>query len=328
MRIVFMGTPSFAVPTLRRLLEDGHEIVAVVTQPDRAAGRGRRLMASPVKELAIAHGLRVLQPERVRAAPFVEELRALAPEVVVVAAFGQILPRAILEIPPLGCLNVHASLLPRHRGAAPIAAAILAGDDVTGVTIMLMDTGLDTGAMLARVEERILPSDTTGSLSERLALVGARLLGETLPRWAAKKVVPQAQDDSLATYAPQLRKEDGELRWSEPAHRLWLRARAMDPWPGAYTTWQGSRLRVFSCLPLCRPGTERQPGEVIGADVAEIRPFVQHAELLPSRGRVLCVATGDGELALLSVQGEGGKRMSAEDYLRGHRQIVGSVLGT
>ena len=236
MRVVFMGTPEFAVPTLTKLVES-HHVVGVVTQPDRRAGRGRKLRVSPVKESALAHGLAVLQPESLRKdRETADRLRDLQPDAIVIAAFGQILPAEVLAIPPHGCLNVHASLLPRHRGAAPIAAAILAGDEQTGVTIMLMDEGVDTGPILAQVQTPTGPEDTTLSLGERLAQLGADLLVSTLFQWAAGELEPAPQDESLATYSRLVRKADGRADWRLSAAELARRARAYYPWPGLHTT--------------------------------------------------------------------------------------------
>ncbi|MFW6164513.1 MAG: methionyl-tRNA formyltransferase [Planctomycetota bacterium] len=236
-RIVFMGTPDFAVPSLTAL-HDAHHVVGVVTQPDRPAGRGRDLHQSAVKRAAVERGLPVFQPPSLRTPEAVARLAEWKPEVIVVAAFGQILTEEVLELPPYGCLNVHASLLPRWRGAAPVAAAILAGDEVTGVTIMKMDAGLDTGPILAQRREPIRADDTRTALTQRLSLLGAELLAETLPAYLAGELVPQPQDDE-ATLAERLRKADGRLDWSRPALVLDRKIRAFTPWPGTFTFWQG-----------------------------------------------------------------------------------------
>jgi len=327
MRLVFMGTPDFAVPTLERLIADGHDISLVVTQPDRPAGRGRRPVAPPVKEVAVAHGLATLQPRRLRDEAALQALAAAAPEAIVVAAFGQILPPPVLALPPLGCLNVHASLLPRWRGAAPVAAAILAGDPRSGVTIMQMEAGLDTGPILAQAEEVIRPTDSTGSLTRRLAALGADLLARTLPRWAKGEVAARPQDDSLATYAPQLKKEDGRLDWQSPALDLWRRCRAFSPWPGAFTRWQGRLLKVLEAVPLARGTDALAPGRVGLLAAGEARARSAYAELLPPSGRVLVVGAGDGALALLHVQLEGGRPVTGDEFVRGHREVVGGSLG-
>ena len=233
MILVFIGTPQFAVPSLQSLAEAGHDIATVITQPDRPAGRGRALRPPPVKQAALALGLPVLQPPTLRDPEVLERLRALAPEAIVAVAYGQLLRPELLEVPPKGVLNVHPSLLPRWRGASPIAGAILGGDEETGVTIMLMDAGMDTGPILSQRRHPVSSHDTTGSLTEALATIGADLLADTLPRWLAGDIEAQPQDDSLATVTSLVRKEDGALDWTLPAHRLWLRVRAYNPWPGA-----------------------------------------------------------------------------------------------
>ncbi|MGQ9682613.1 MAG: methionyl-tRNA formyltransferase [Anaerolineae bacterium] len=306
-RIVFMGTPEFAVPSLRALHER-YEVTLVVTQPDRAAGRGRTLAAPAVKVAARDLGLPVYQPDSLRSPQALERLRAAEPEAIVVAAYGEILRQNVLSLPPKGCVNVHASLLPRHRGAAPIAAAILAGDAVTGITIMLMDEGMDTGPILAQAEEAIRPDDTTGSLTPRLAALGARLLQETLPRWLASEIVPQTQDSRRATYAPQVRKEDGRIDWTDPAEAIARQVRAFDPWPGAFTFWQGRRLRIVQAE--AQPGWcgRQEPGTT-----------------LELNGR-LGVATGEGALILNALQIEGKRCVDCAAFLRGQPGFVGAVL--
>ena len=309
-RIVFMGTPDFAVPSLQALARD-HQVVGVVTQPDRPAGRGRRLVAPPVKEAAGALGLEVIQPPTLRRPEAVERLVAWRPDLVVVAAFGQILRPEVLAIPPHGCLNVHASLLPRYRGAAPIPAAILAGDERTGVTIMRMDEGLDTGPMLAQADWPIRPDDTTGSLTADLARLGASLLVEALPGWLEGRIAPRPQDDSQATYCRTLQKEDGLLDWALTASHLDRQVRACDPWPGAYTAWAGQRLKILRARPLPgRPGPGGAgPGRVV--------------DLAPGTG----VVTGEGVLELLEVQLAGKSAMDVHAFAQGRRDFVGSTLG-
>lgn len=309
-RIVFMGTPDFAVPSLQALARD-HQVVGVVTQPDRPAGRGRRLVAPPVKEAAGALGLEVVQPPTLRRPEAVERLVAWRPDLVVVAAFGQILRPEVLAIPPHGCLNVHASLLPRYRGAAPIPAAILAGDERTGVTIMRMDEGLDTGPMLAQADWPIGPDDTTGSLAADLARLGASLLVEALPGWLEGRIAPRPQDDSQATYCRTLQKEDGLLDWALTASHLDRQVRACDPWPGAYTAWAGQRLKILRARPLPgRPGPGGAgPGRVV--------------DLAPGTG----VVTGEGVLELLQVQLAGKSAMDVHAFAQGRRDFAGSTLG-
>ncbi len=310
-RVIFMGTPDFAVPSLAALIEAKYEVVAVVTQPDAPAGRGRQLKPSPVKMLALQHGLNVMQPASLKPPEVVEALRALEPDVIVVAAFGQILRRDVLDLPKHHCLNVHASLLPRWRGASPISAAIAAGDAITGITIMLMEVGLDSGPILAQREEPIRPDDTTGTLGERLARIGASLLAETLPKWLAGEIVPRPQDESLVTLAGRLKKEDGRLDWSRDAAALERHVRAMSPWPSAFTMWRGRQLKVLR------------------AELAAL----EHKNKLPN-GAVLVnrnhvyVQCGDGmALRLVEVQLEGKRAMDADAFARGHPDLAGSILG-
>lgn len=308
-RIVFMGTPSFAVPSLEKLTEH-YEITAVVTQPDRPAGRKRRLTPPPVKKAALARGLPVWQPPTLRAPEALARLRALAPDLIVVVAFGQILPADVLAVPPHGCLNVHGSLLPKYRGAAPLPAAILAGETETGVTLMRMDEGLDTGPIIAQAACPIAPDDTTATLGERLARLGTDLLLETLPAWLAGEITPQSQDDSQASYCRIIAKSDGRLDWQLPAEALARRVRAYFFWPTAFTAWQGKPLKVLRAAPLPDWRGERQLGEVIVID--------------DGAG----VVTGKGVLRLLKVQLAGKRAMPIEEFLRGRRGFVGSVLST
>jgi methionyl-tRNA formyltransferase len=305
--VVFMGTPEFAVPSLRALVRSATQTVAgVVTQPDRPAGRGRQVVASAVKRFALEAGLPVIQPHTLREPEAVEQLKAWAPDVIVVCAFGQILKPAVLDLPLHGCVNVHASLLPRHRGAAPIPAAILAGEGETGITIMRMDAGLDTGPLLGQRAEPIRPEDTALTLGRRLAQLGATLLLEVLPDYLAGKVTPQAQDHTLATYAPQLKKEDGHLDCLRAAAELERRVRAFNPWPGAFALWQGQPLKILRATATAAAAGE--PGQVSQAD----------------RGPV--VACGSGGLLLLEIQPAGKKPMSATDFTRGARGFIGARL--
>lgn len=307
-RVVFMGTPEFAVPTLRAL-DEYHQVVGVVTQPDRPAGRGRKLMPSPTKEVALERGLDILQPRSLRSPEAMQCLTDWRPDVIVVAAFGQILRPEVLALPPHGCLNVHASLLPHYRGAAPIPAAILAGDDKTGVTIMLMDPGMDTGPILDQAEAPISREDTTASLTEKLAHMGAALLLETIAGWLQGRTTPQAQNDALATYCRPLQKVDGRLDWRRSANYLDRQVRASDPWPGAYTTWQGQRLKVLRVRPR-RDGPESdEPGLVISLDGGA------------------GVVTGEGLLELLAVQLAGKRATEIEPFLRGQKEFIGGTLG-
>jgi methionyl-tRNA formyltransferase len=297
-RTVFMGSPEFSLPILR-LLAESYPVTGVVTQPDRPAGRGRALTPPPVKALAEELGLPVIQPARLKEPAAMEQLAAWQPDLIVVAAFGQILRPAVLDLPRYGCINVHASLLPRWRGAAPIQAAILEGDEQTGVTIMRMDPGVDTGPLLSQRSIPIHSDDTAGSLSQRLAGLGAQLLVETLPGYLSGERGPQPQDDSQATYAPMLKKEDGRLDFSQPADRLALRVRAFNPWPGAYTIWQEQPLKVHQASRLDKPSPG--PGRTV------------------VHGGQPAVGTSDGLLVLEEVQPAGKRPMPGTVFLNGAR---------
>ncbi len=299
-RTVFMGSPEFAVPSLR-LLAEKYPVVGVVTQPDRPAGRGRVLTPPPIKLLAEELNLPVIQPERLRRPEAMQALRDWAPELIVVAAFGQILRPDVLDLPHYGCINVHGSLLPRWRGAAPIHAALLHGDQQTGITIMRMDPGVDTGPMLSQGSLPILADDTSGSLIPRMAELGARLLLETLPGYLSGEIKPQPQDESLATYAPMLKKEDGLLDFSRPAQELANKVRAFNPWPGASMLWQGEPLKI-------QRAAARQAG------TAGVSP----GEACISQG-LPAVGTTDGLLVLIEVQPAGKKSMPGKVFLQGAR---------
>jgi len=309
-RIVFMGTPAFAVPALRELAHNpAYEITLVITQPDRPAGRGRQMKPSAVKEAALELGLPIWQPESVNQPQVVAQLVGLAPEIIVVAAFGQLLRSPVLELPPHGCLNLHASLLPRYRGAAPIPAAILNGDAITGVTLMLMDAGLDTGPIIAQAQEPIHPDDTTSTLTSRLAELAARLLKEALPLWLRNELPAVPQEQAEATYCRPLKPADGHLNWNAPAVVIDRQVRAYQPWPGAYTDWSGRQLKILAGRPL--PGWRGQaaPGTVLK---------------LPEG---FAVATGEGAFLLTEIQLAGKRVMPVEAFVRGQRGFVGAVLG-
>ncbi len=310
MRILFMGTPEFAVAPLEHLVREQFEVVAVYTQPDKPSGRGRALLPSPVKRAALALGLEVVQPASLKEAGVVAQIADFHPEVIVVAAFGQILPQAVLDIPRYGCINVHPSLLPKFRGASPVAAAILAGEEVTGVSLMLMDRGLDTGPILAQEKVAISAQDTTGSLTAKLSQVAARLLLEVLPRWTRGEITPQPQSEAEASYCAPLRKEEGEIDWHQPAVDLWRRVRAFQPWPGAYTRWRGKRLELIEAVPL-----PAQEPLAVGQVVA-----------LEQGGAAFGIGTGEGILGVVKVQLEGKRAMSAAEFLRGQRGFIGVVL--
>ncbi|MFH1020948.1 MAG: methionyl-tRNA formyltransferase [Pseudomonadota bacterium] len=294
-----MGTPEFAVPSLQALLDHGEEVAAVVCQPDKPKGRGRKLSPPPVKELALAAGLPVLQPAKVRTREFLAELRSYTPDLMVVTAYGRILTGPVLSLPPLGTINVHGSLLPRYRGAAPVQWAVLNGDPETGITIMQMDEGMDTGDILLPGRLAIEPDDTAGTLAVKMAQLGGRLLIEALERLKAGNLPPQKQDDSLATPAPPLSKELSEIDWRRQAQEISCQIRGLDPWPMAHTTLDGKWLRLFA--PQVSAGTVREaPGTLCRAGKAG-----------------LVVATGKDYLRLGEVQLEGSKRMSADAFLRG-----------
>jgi methionyl-tRNA formyltransferase len=310
LRIIFMGSPQFAVPSLEQLILNQYQVVAVYTQPDRPAGRGRVLVSPPVKEAAMRLGLPVVQPASLKSAEAVTQLADFHPDVIVVAAFGQILPQSVLDIPAYGCINIHPSLLPKLRGASPVAGAILSGDEFTGVSIMLLDAGMDTGPVLARAMVPIFPQDNTGSLTERLSLLAAPLLQEVLVGWWRREIAPQPQNEAEATYSTQITKDEGEIDWHLAAVDIWRRVRAFNPWPGCFTKWRGKQLRIIEAEPL--PG-----GGATGAG---------RVVALSGHEPVPGVGTGDGVLGLLQVQLEGKRAMSAADFLRGQRDFIGVVL--
>ena len=304
--IVFMGTPDFAVPVLRALIEQ-HRVLSVITQPDRPAGRKRQLQQSPVKQVALEHGIPVFQPEKIRRPEAIEELKQWQPDVYVVAAFGQILPQTVLDIPPHGSLNVHASLLPRWRGAAPIQAAIRTGDKETGITIMKMDAGLDTGPILTQRALRIMPDETGQSLHDRLAAIGADLLVATLPGYLDGTIKPQPQNDSRATYAPTLKKEEGQIDWTQDAAAIERQIRAYTPWPGTFTTWQDKQLKILSAA---TGSGSAQPGTVTATENGEV-----------------AIGTGDGLLYPHQVQLAGRSATTIAEFVNGHPALINSRLG-
>ena len=305
-----MGTPEFAVPSLERLILNQYQVVAVYTQPDKPAGRGRSPASPPLKRAALTWTLPVMQPVGLKRAEVVAQLAGLHPDVIVVAAYGQILPQSVLDIPSYGCINIHPSLLPRFRGASPVAAAILAGDEFTGVSIMRMDTGLDTGPILSRAQISISPQDTTGSLTTKLSLIAAQLLLEVLPCWSGGELTPQPQNEAEATYSSPISKDEGEIDWHLPAIDIWRRVRAFHPWPGCYTKWQGKQLKIIETVPL--------PGEA-SFEAGRVAA-------LSKEGVAFGVHTGDGILGVLKVQLEGKRAMSAAEFLRGQRQLIGAIL--
>ncbi len=310
MRLVFMGTPDFASASLEALLRSNDSVVGIVTQPDRPKGRGQTLTPSPVKLLAQQVQIPLLQPLKMKDPEFLHALAGWKPDMIAVAAFGRILPPVILTLPPLGCINVHGSLLPKYRGAAPIQWAIINGETETGITTMLMDEGMDTGAILLQEAIPITTHETSGTLAPRLAELGGKLLVETITRLKAGTLVPQPQDTSRATLAPLLKKEDGAIDWTLPAMALANRVRGLSPWPGAYTTVAGSdSWRIWRALAL--PGPVTTPPGVIVAITRE----------------AIHVATGDGVLAVMELQPANNRRMAVSQYLAGHPIAVGLQLG-
>ena len=310
MRLVFLGTPAFAVPTLERVVEAGHQVAAVVTQPDRPSGRGQNPAPPPVKDAAVRLGLPVYQPERVRRPDAVEFLGSLGAEAMVVVGYGQLLPQTIIDLAPLGIVNVHASLLPKYRGAGPVQWAIVNGETVTGVTTMRIDAGLDTGDMLLKAETGIGPQENAVELGRRLAVLGADLLVQTLAGLAAGSIVPERQNPAEATYAPLLKKEDGRIDWSRPAQAIHNRVRGLQPWPGAYTTFRGQTLHIWRSRMW--GGAVPSPPPPC-ATVMRVKPLV--------------VACGTGALELLELQIEGRKRLPAADFANGRRLTENEVLG-
>jgi methionyl-tRNA formyltransferase len=308
-RVVFMGTPQFSVPSLRTLIET-QEVVGVVTQPDRPAGRGRQLKPSPVKVVAESAGIPIYQPRSLRSEEAAVPLHEWQPDVIVVAAFGQILRPHVLELPPEGCVNVHASLLPRWRGASPIQHAILAGDEQTGITLMQMDKGMDTGAIYVQEVTPISADDTSTTLHDRLAELGAQMLRSFLDDIVNGRLQAQPQDENLATYAPMIKKEAGQIAWQESAAAIDRRIRAMTPWPGAFTEWDGQYLKILAARPQPDRSLGVQPGTVALVD----------GELL--------VQTGEGALALDQVQPAGKKAQDAGAFVRGRPQFAGALLGS
>jgi methionyl-tRNA formyltransferase len=323
MRIVFMGTPEFALPSLRRLADDGYDIVGVYTRADQPAGRGRTLTPPPVKTAALELGLPVFQPTGLRQPEAVEELASLRPDVIVVCAFGQILRQPVLDIPPKRVVNVHPSLLPRHRGATPIQAAILAGDEETGVSIMLMDAGMDTGPVLRQRSLAISPGDSGGSLGERLSRLAADLLGETLPLWLAGEIEPQPQDEARATYSSLIQKEDSAIDWTRPAVDIWRQVRAMNPWPGAATTLDSEALHIWEAWPLPGEAGAGEPGTVLSLSTAQREKMPPEAQQ-----EALAVQTGEGLLVVLRLQRAGRRTLPAAEFVRGQRNLFGRRLGS
>ncbi len=310
MRLIFMGTPSIALPVLNGLVGE-HEIMALYTQPDTFAGRGRQPVESPIKQRAAELGLPVEQPLNFRDAATISKLRDLQPEVIVVVAYGKILPKLVLEVPPAGCINVHFSLLPYHRGASPLAGAILASNLFTGVSIMLMDRGLDTGPVLSQCQVPLFDHDTAESLGRRLSVIAANILPEVLSSWSNREIQPRTQDNSRATYSGIVSKEDGRIDWHEPADCLWRKSRAYYPWPGIFTSWQGKTLKLTKVVPL-----DYQFDGNVGTVV----------ELKDNKVFKAGIITGKGTLEIATMQIEGKKAISSSEFIRGRQDFIGSIL--
>ena len=310
LRILFMGTPAFALPTLARLIDGEDELIGVVTRIDKPKGRGKRLTEPPVKALAREHGIPVLQPTKLKVAEFQDRLRSMNLDFIVVVAYGKILPKEVLLIPKRGCVNVHASLLPRYRGAAPINWAIARGETVTGITTMRMDEGMDTGDILLTRDVAIGDETTAGELHDTLTEVGAELLMDTIRGLKAGRITPRPQDHDRATYAPMLKKEHGEIDWARPAREIRNHIRGMTPWPGTYTFHGDALLKVWQASVVPKDDRQGDPGEVIALGEDGIH-----------------VATGEGRLRITEVQREGRKRMQAGEFLRGHPVELHDVLG-
>ncbi len=307
MRVIFFGTPEFAVPSLKALLESGEEVVAAVTQPDRVKGRGHKLSSPPVKDLAVSRGIPLFQPAGIRSDAFFEEMSSLKPEVIAVVAYGRILPPSILKLPPLGCVNVHGSLLPKYRGAAPIQQAIIHGEKTTGITTMLMDEGLDTGDMLLQVETEIGEEEDAQSLGARLSEMGAALLEKTIKGLREKTVHPVAQRGE-PSYAPPLKKEDGRIDWSRPARDIFNLVRGTFPWPGAYSFLNGEKITIIR-------------SKVVGEDGDGLPGRIERAE-----GDEFHISAGRGMLGIIEVKPEGKKAMAASAFINGRRLRGGMVF--
>ncbi len=310
MRVAFMGTPEFAVSSLELLVANRYDLVGVYTQPDGVAGRGLSQVQSPVKRVALSYNLTLKQPIKLRDREVIAEIAKLRPDVIVVAAYAQKLPKAVLDIPALGCVNIHPSLLPKYRGVSPVPAAIISGDSFTGVSVMLMDEGWDTGPVLSRAQIPVSAQDTTGSLMDKLSRIGAQLLLDVLPRLAKGTLVPRPQDEVMVDYSGLIRKDDGEIDWNLPAVDIWRRVRAYQPWPECYTLWRGKQFKILEAAPLDRQAADTA-GQVITLD---------------RKNTTFGVSTSEGVLSVLRVQLEGKRAMSAAEFLRGQHDWAGMVL--
>ncbi len=323
MKVLFMGTPDFAASTLEKLVQSGHEVIGVVTQPDKQKGRGQSMSFSPVKELALKYGLTVYQPIKVREAEFLQTVTELKPEAIVVAAFGQLLPKALLDIPPFGCINVHASLLPKYRGAAPIQYSIIDGEKETGITIMYMDVGLDTGDIIMQASTPITMEETGGSLHDKLGEIGADLLIEALKQIENNTAARIPQDNEKATFVKMLDKDMGKIDFTQPAVKLERLIRGLNPWPSAYTSLDGKTLKLWQAAVEEMTDTVEDGISNAFSDKTKAMP----GEVIEIRKDSLVVMTGEGALAIKELQLEGKKRMMADAFLRGYSVPVGTKLG-
>ena len=311
MRVIFMGTPYFSVPVLTRLVEENYEVVAVYTQPDKPSGRGRSVTPSSTKEAAQKIGLHIEEPLSFKDGAVVDHMQSFEPDITVVASYGHILPKRVIDMPKQGCLNIHPSLLPKYRGPSPIASAILSGDDETGVTVMTVLPKVDSGHILSQLKVTIDAEDTTASLTPKLFQLGADLLVYTIPRWIDGKITAHPQADNMATYTRTYTKDDGRIDWTMPAEQIWKMVRAFDPWPRCYTTWQGKTLKLIKTIPLPETQSGQKPGQVIKLGEADAD---------------VGVITGNGILLLRTVQLEGKRPNSISDFTHGHNNLVGSIL--
>ncbi|KPJ77275.1 MAG: methionyl-tRNA formyltransferase [Deltaproteobacteria bacterium SG8_13] len=307
-RIIFMGTPDYAVPALKAIHRSPHQLALVITQPDRPRGRGRHIIAPPVKQTALELDCEVIQPSQINTPAFAESLRQRKPDLLVVVAYGRILPKSVLDVPRLGAVNVHASLLPKYRGAAPIQWAVINGEKQTGITTIWMDEGMDTGDILLSVPEPIYPGDTAATLHDRLAQLGSEVLLQTLEKLADGTLAPVAQDHDRATLAPMLKKDDGRIDWHQTAEAIECFIRGVLPWPGAFTFFEKQRLKIYRAEVTAHP-TESLPGTVIDGFPDELR-----------------VAAGSGALIIHEIQGQSGKRLPISEFLRGHPMPPGTIL--
>lgn len=309
MKIVFMGTPEFAVPSLEMLIQEGYEVLAVVTQPDKPKGRGNKMSAPPVKEFAIEHGITVLQPEKIKTPEFIEQIRELGPDLLITAAYGKIISKELLDVPPMGCINVHGSLLPAYRGAAPIHWSIINGEKITGITTMFTDVGVDTGDMLLKKEIEIGPDMTVGELHDKMAVLGAEVLKDTLVELQNGTLVRKPQEDALSSYAPIISKEVGHIDWSKTAQEIHNLVRGTNPWPGAYTFLNDSKMRIWKTSIFACDHQGHDIGEIIRVNDDGI-----------------LVRCSDGYIMVRELQFDSSKRMKVSDYLRGHKINTGEKL--